>query len=522
MPLSFVIQAPLWLCHKLLCNSPSGLLGSARKLALESMAPTSKSAVTADKKKSKKSSRSGADATSRGKDKDRRSKEKDRKSSFKKKEKIAEPAAIAAPTPATALPPAHDPDAIQLFRRYDCNRSGVLTRLDFLQLLRDYANPVSSGWGASLSRPPLSLTDSSGIPLGYQRADRNSEFEAGQLFERYDKDRTGALTLDAFHVFFADFKPQLRAFVEETSYRALAPAPVAVAPVPLNPVQEEEPVAPPAEVRDAAAGSDLPLPSPDEIRARYRAALWKLRRICKDELVDQRERIVRQMAVIRDEIAGRQRDSSKGYANSQWKDLKRVKRRQRSPFPGFDDDDSHSNWQDGTAENDATKLYEAMEDDLDRLEEIIRHVRRYLNKGKLICMAEIGKADEIEEEAQCLAMKNYGDAEQHAKFKKEKENEPPLASDPVQSPSVPPPQYQKQKDQESLLRVKDQMIYQLLQERAAMRKERAAVEASLKKLSEVSTREMKKWARLTDDMQTEIEQLRSQLRSRSQQRNAMP
>ncbi|EGZ18423.1 hypothetical protein PHYSODRAFT_257094 [Phytophthora sojae] len=327
------------------------------------MASASKSAAAGDKKKSKKSSRSsGAEATSRSKDKGRKSKDKDRKSSSKRektKAAVAAPApppeptsVVSAPTPVAPL--IHDPDAIQLFRRYDRSRSGGLTRLDFLQLLKDYADPTSNGWGSSLlSRPPLSLTDTRGIPLGYQRADRNSEFEAGQLFERYDKDHTGALTLDTFHVFFADFKPQLRAFIEESNYRALAPPPpVMVAPVPLHPVQEEEPVPPPAEVRHVAIGGDTPLPSPKVTRA-------------------------------------------------------------------------------------------------------------------------------------------------------------------------PSPKHEKQADLESLLRVKDQMIYQLLQERSAMRKERAAVEASLKKLSDVSTREMKKWARLTDDMQAEIEQLRSQLRAQTQHRTAM-
>ncbi|KAE8903817.1 hypothetical protein PF005_g7213 [Phytophthora fragariae] len=313
------------------------------------MVSASKSAATGDKKKSKKSSR----PSSKDKDHKTKDKDKDRKSSSKRQREKTPPAPPPEPAASTPTPPppvsvVHDPDAIQLFRRYDRNRSGVLTRLDFLQLLRDYADPTS-GWGTSLSRPPLSLTDTSGIPLGYQRADRNSEFEAGQLFERYDRDHTGALSLDTFHAFFADFKPQLRAFVEEGNYRALArPPPVAVAPVPLHPVQEEEPV---PQVRDAVTGGDTPLPSPKVIRA--------------------------------------------------------------------------------------------------------------------------------------------------------------------------PSQYEKQADLGSLLRVKDQMIYQLLQERSAMRKERAAVETSLRKLSEVSTREMKKWARLTDDMQTEIEQLRSQLRLQAQQRHAM-
>jgi hypothetical protein len=125
----------------------------------------------------------------------------------------------------------------------------------------------------------------------------------------------------------------------------------------------------------------------------------------------------------------------------------------------------------------------------------------------------IEQADGIEEEAQNLAMKDYGDMEHQSEPKKEKENSPPpthtLSSAPGQPAFLPS---SKLSDLERLLRVKDQMIYQLLQERTSMRKERSAVEESLQRLSEVSAREMKKWARLTDDMQAEIEQLRSQLR----------
>ncbi|KAL3667683.1 hypothetical protein V7S43_007236 [Phytophthora oleae] len=471
------------------------------------MAPTSKSA-SGDKKKTKKSSRSEA------KDKDRKSKSKDRKSSSRRSKAPAAPApTVAAPTPTPTAPAlVHDPDAIQLFRRYDRNRPGVLNRLEFLQLLKDYADPASSGWGTSLSRPPLSLTDSSGIPLGYQRADRNSEFEAGQLFERYDKDHTGSLTLDTFHVFFADFKPQLRAFVEESNYRSLTP----VVPVP---VQKEEPVTPEpvVNVRDVAtseeAGSSL---SPEAIRTQYRAALWKLRKICKDELFGQRENIVQQMKAIRDRM-GRRQDNRR--TDDRWADSTRSKRRPRtSPFPDFEDDDVFGK----EGANDEAKWYEAMENDLDQLDELIRYVRRYLNKGHDVTHREmqdfIDQADRIEDEAQCLAMKDYGEIEPSIK-EKESSSAPNPTPAPIQPSSLPASQ--KQKELESLLRVKDQMIYQLLQERTALRKERAAVEASLKKLSDVSTREMKKWARLTDDMQAEIEQLRSQLRSQSQQRNTM-
>lgn len=78
-------------------------------------------------------------------------------------------------------------------------------------------------------------------------------------------------------------------------------------------------------------------------------------------------------------------------------------------------------------------------------------------------------------------------------------------------PRSQPQQSRRQRELEELVRVKDQMIYQLLQERAAMRRDKTAMESYLKTLSRVSSQEMKKWATLTDEMQGEIERLRAQL-----------
>lgn len=61
---------------------------------------------------------------------------------------------------------------------------------------------------------------------------------------------------------------------------------------------------------------------------------------------------------------------------------------------------------------------------------------------------------------------------------------------------------------EPFVRVKDQIIYELLQERATLCKEKADLEAQVHELSELSAEEMKKWATLTDNMQVEIEKLR--------------
>ncbi|CEG46870.1 EF-hand domain pair [Plasmopara halstedii] len=454
-----------------------------------------------DKKHSKKS----GETTSRSKDKERKSKNKDRVSSSKddKNEINTTTDDVVVSTLASASV-GHDPDAIQLFRRYDRNRSGALTRFDFLQLLKDYADSSSSTPVTTPSRPPLSLTDTNGIPLGYQRADRNSEFEAGQLFERYDRDHAGALTLDAFHAFFADFKPQLRAFVEESNYRPFAPPVTTISSRQLEPVQEDECLPASENVQDAANDRNAHI-SPKEVKSKYRSALWKLRNLCKNELIDQRERLVQHMKSIRIEISHRQQHRSS----------RRTHRRSRTvPVQAFNEEDIGFG---NEREVEETKQFEAMEDDLDRLDDVIGFVRFHLNKGSDVSQQEMQKfldqADRIEEEAECLAMKDYGDVLKSESI----EN----VMSPHVSPKTPPTasiQPESSRDQkllslESLLRVKDQMIYQLLQERTAMRKKQNAVEASLKKLSDVSTREMKKWARLTDDMQTEIQQLQSQLQS---------
>lgn len=283
-------------------------------------------ATAGDKKKatsaSTKKKKDKPSSSSKDKDKTKSSSKSNAKKSSSRSKSATTP-----PLPASekadevlpAPPVPHDPDAVQLFRRYDRARAGVLTRLDFLQLLKDYADPpdVDASGGSSRlqdadslharraalqrARKPLSLTDTSGIPLGYERSDKNSEFEAGQLFERYDKDRTGALTLDRFHGFFTDFKPQLTAFVEDLNYH-LVLHPI----LPTVTVSSEfssraealklqaSPATPPraeslsADVTDATNGHERR----KRLKSNYQAALWKLRKLCKEELVEQRERIL--------------------------------------------------------------------------------------------------------------------------------------------------------------------------------------------------------------------------------------
>ncbi|OQS01384.1 hypothetical protein ACHHYP_01190 [Achlya hypogyna] len=136
------------------------------------------------------------------------------KSSSSKKKKDTEKVKDVDKAPAPVEPEPNDPDAIQLFRRYDREKLGHITRVDFMQLLQDYtASYPQRKWDMALS--PCALTDAAGIPLGFERTARNSEFEAGQLFERYDSNRSGSLDLKEFHSFFRDFKKQLVRFVGE-------------------------------------------------------------------------------------------------------------------------------------------------------------------------------------------------------------------------------------------------------------------------------------------------------------------
>jgi hypothetical protein len=233
------------------------------------------------------------------------SKDKSRRKTDKAASKAASggAGAPAAPPLAAAAPPVvADPDAVQLFRRYDRSRADFLTRVDFLQLVRDYASSPdasSASVGRWASRAPLSLTDSRGVPLGYARADRNSEFEAGQLFERYDADRSGALTLDKFLRFFADFQPQLVAFVRDCAYLGS----------PVMPIDSREQAA--TIVGQPEATDGQPVPTPEQVRthdcdSRSMRAISRLdHAVCRSEptaSADDRGR--RQQPRVRDSQAG--------------------------------------------------------------------------------------------------------------------------------------------------------------------------------------------------------------------------
>lgn len=285
----------------------------------------SKSAAASGEKKKSSSSRknkekpSSRNSAAKDKEKTRSSKKSSKKSSSPSATTTATTTKTEETVSISPVRIPHDPDAIQLFRRYDRARAGALTRLDFLQLLKDYANPptnahtnpadsnsdpharLSTMPSAAHRRPrkPLSLTETSGIPLGFERSDKNSEFEAGQLFERYDKDRTGALTLDKFHTFFADFKPQLTAFVDDFNY-FLPPSATPPAFVAQTPTAEATLVSsPPLSTRGATPELDPKSKSDTkrQLKSEYQTALWKLRKLYKEELLGQRERLLESVSV---------------------------------------------------------------------------------------------------------------------------------------------------------------------------------------------------------------------------------
>ncbi|GAB9467119.1 hypothetical protein Gpo141_00004478 [Globisporangium polare] len=528
------------------------------------MAP--KAAVADKKKAAVATTKKKKDKVSSSKDKDRTkstSKSGAKKSSSKSKSATPAPAPPATGKTdevllATSTLTLHDPDAVQLFRRYDRARAGVLTRLDFLQLLRDYASPPgadASGESSSSrlqgaeilhtqraalqrARKPLSLTDTSGIPLGYERSDKNSEFEAGQLFERYDKDRTGALTLDKFHSFFADFKPQLTAFVEDLNYNLIPHSGL-----PAATAHSESPsrvaVLEPQDAAEAAPSGADRLPASEinakseterkkRLKSNYQAALWKLRKLYKEELVGQRERILEMMSSIRETISSHQR-KVQAMLPPRWQ------QQQHGPFENRDRTTLPTRWiGQEESENQVIDLYEAMEEDLERIDDIGSCVRRYLKRGGGVSSEEMEKfltnASDLQEQAQYLAMKDYTVSDRMSKLSGNDISNRQQHNARMQ-PQLTPTQRSNSKETEAgaheqhsadenrsraelsqLLRVKDQMIYQLLLERTEMRKQKASMESYLQELSDVSTAEMKKWARLTDEMQAEIEQLRIQAR----------
>nr|CCA19966.1 AlNc14C83G5369 [Albugo laibachii Nc14] len=435
-----------------------------------------------------------------------------------------------------------DIDAIQLFRQYDRSRNGFLTRRDFLEMLRDYAAPYPNDQSncnvqnrMENERLPIALTDSVGIPLGFERTDHNSEFEAGQLFERYDRDRTGMMNFAKFHTFFTDFRPQLQRFVQDLQIKTYEQRSGQKArledSVHVDNVCSEE-KAPIKQKTEKICGDK---------RAQIQRELWKLHTLCKDELIDRRQHLVDTMEAMRAEISVRHQNrtpTGRSWANH--KDLS-------LPEPAARSKSIHA-----MSDRQLMQFFLEKEQDVTKMDSLFSTIRNLLhNSSQLTSDEELDEAllqvHELRKKAQHVIMLHYYDGDGISTSRRqfpselsqavtydEREQkldtqdhifggEDPGARAKCHAWETREPKgariqnstngdtifpMDKGRSNEPFVRVKDQIIYELLQERASLCKEKADLEAQIHELSELSTEEMKKWATLTDNMQAEIEKLR--------------
>ncbi|CAK4723690.1 unnamed protein product [Aphanomyces euteiches] len=328
------------------------------------------------------------------------------------------PQPVAQPPPPAAEPELNDPDAVQLFRRYDREKAHHITRSDFLELLRDY-----TAWypGRKWDMPvmPCALTDAAGIPLGFERTARNTEFEAGQLFERYDSNRSGTLEIKEFQLFYKDFKKQLAPFVEEM----LAPRTFTYAAHHKRfngyPVDSSSPW-----------NNHVASPRVYDRQHLYDSKLDQLNSLCESSLLSQR-------ALLQD----------------------------KSYYPSRHDQ------------------IEQLQVDIDAIDRVMSDVKARMFSSRRPTPQEMDRF--LDEFPRMLD-----------KIKE-------LAGKPIHTSSKA-----SYDERDRLLKVKDQMIWGLLQERNELRRQRDAIDAELRHVSELSAQEMRKWAKLTDEMQMEIERLR--------------
>ncbi|KAF1323564.1 hypothetical protein FI667_g10406, partial [Globisporangium splendens] len=448
-------------------------------------------------KKSSKKDKPSSSSRSASKDKDKSSKRSSKKSPSSSRS--APPTAVAeevAPASAVQQKTPQDPNAIQLFRRYDRARAGALTRLDFLQLLKDYASPPTGVQQHSNNNDPCTQSSTSALahlqPRKYLVAP--PQFASASS---------------------SSLPPRLVSPSQAVTSRVDA---AASSPSSQSAVEAKSP-----EMLDPKAKED----QKRQLKSEYQTSLWKLRKLFRDELLSQREQILETMTCLRDAMQQRN-------ANSDTKP--------RSRWPLHDDLHSRRRTDQDDRDRQTVELYEALEEDLDKIDELEAYLRRFVKKGGSISSDEIMEflvhANDLQEQAQYLAMKDYGPSSHLLPSSEVPKNEnvagggrqhdaASLSSEIKASKSknaelaTPPPpatSSASNSDQEQLLRVKDQMIYQLLVEHTEMRKQLASMEPYLHELSEVSTQEMQKWARLTDEMQDEIEHLRSQKGIRSTKR----
>ncbi|KAG9412635.1 hypothetical protein AC1031_015547 [Aphanomyces cochlioides] len=370
-----------------------------------------------DKKKSK----------SKSKTKDK-TKDKTKESKEVKERPPSPPIAPEPPPQPVAQPPR--PAA-----EYDREKAHHITRSDFLELLRDY-----TAWypGRKWDMPvmPCALTDAAGIPLGFERTARNTEFEAGQLFERYDSNRSGTLEIKEFQLFYKDFKKQLAPFVEEM----LAPRTFTY-----SPHHKRFNGYP---VDSSPWNNHVASPRVYDRQHLYDSKLDQLNSLCESSLLSQR-------ALLQDKLDTLRHDA---WGNSHM-------RQSDSLYPSRLDQ------------------IEQLQVDIDAIDRVMSDVKARMFSSRRPTPQEMDRF--LDEFPRMLD-----------KIKE-------LAAKPIHTTSKA-----SFDERDRLLKVKDQMIWGLLQERNELRRQRDAIDAELRHVSELSAQEMRKWAKLTDEMQMEIERLR--------------
>ncbi|CAK5064616.1 unnamed protein product [Aphanomyces euteiches] len=332
---------------------------------------------------------------------------------------------VAQPPPPAAEPELNDPDAVQLFRRYDREKAHHITRSDFLELLRDY-----TAWypGRKWDMPvmPCALTDAAGIPLGFERTARNTEFEAGQLFERYDSNRSGTLEIKEFQLFYKDFKKQLAPFVE----KMLAPRTFTYAAHLKRfngyPVDSSSPW------NNHVASTRV-----YDRQHLYDSKLDQLNSLCESSLLSQRALLQDKLDTLRQEAWGN--------AHMRPSD---------SYYPSRHDQ------------------IEQLQVDIDAIDRVMSDVKARMFSSRRPTPQEMDRF--LDEFPRMLD-----------KIKE-------LAGKPIHTSSKA-----SYDERDRLLKVKDQMIWGLLQERNELRRQRDAIDAELRHVSELSAQEMRKWAKYT-------------------------
>lgn len=354
--------------------------------------------------------------------------EKKKKSKKEKKSKGEESVEKSSSlSPVEVISPETKYEASQLFLRYDQSRSGYLNKSDFLALIQDLNG--RNHWGKRSLVRPFTLTDSIGIPLGFERTGQNTQFEAGQLFERYDPNHTGTIQTEAFGKFYHDFKVQLSPFFHQLYLENDMGPPVRKSEIDL--------IEKGAEARAAEENTTL--------ESLYQSKLSQLQSILEYSITEKKQQMLDRVVEIQTEIY----DLNKTKSIPRAEDVVRL-----------------------------SMLKEEMKElraDLDEIEKVSKQVEIITENVSIVEMRRF-----LQDFPQM-----FKTAEKIAKrVMKPQDNTPDT--------TIP---FRKYENAVTMLKVKDQVIWELVQERDALRKRNADIESDVKELSKVSTEEMQEWAK---------------------------